>query len=243
MAFCPLIAAAILTHREDGTEGVKELLGRAFDYERIRAKAWYLPIILLMPGVMALSYGLLRLMRFPLPAPQLPGLAALFMFLAFFVAALGEELGWTGYAIHPMQDRWNALQASIMLGLVWAVWHIIPFLQAHRSATWIAWQCLCLVASRVLKVWLYNSTGKSVFAVAACHAMQNVSWQLFPNQGSHYDPRMTGLIMALAAFIVTLVWEPRTRSPTIRLITTTPHHAISSETDVHLWLSDRKKGE
>ena len=210
MTFCPLIAALILTYKENKTEGVKELLKRAFDYKRIRAKVWYAPIVLLMPGVMVLTYGLMRLMRLPLPSPQFPVLAALVMFVAFFIAAMGEEVGWTGYAIDPMQDRWNALQASILLGLVWATWNIVPFVQAHRSPAWIAWQCLFLVASRVLIVWIYNNTGKSVFAAILYHDINNVSSFLFPNYGSHYDPRISGLITALAAVIVTVVWGPRT---------------------------------
>jgi membrane protease YdiL (CAAX protease family) len=205
--FCPLIAASILVYRENRTEGVKELLKRAVDYRRIRAKSWYVPTVFLVPGIAVLAYGLMRLMRLPLPAPQFPGVAALVMFLASFIAALGEELGWMGYAVDTMQDRWNALQASILLGVVWATWHIVPLVQAHRSPAWIAWWCLWTVTQRVLIVWLYNNTGKSVFAAALFHAISNVSTLLFPE---YYDPRITGLITALAAVIVTVVWGPRT---------------------------------
>lgn len=77
-------------------------------------------------------------------------------------------------------------------------------------ASFSSWQSLAMVAERVLQVWLYNNTGKSVFAAALFHAMVNVTWQLFPNQGSHYDPRITGLIAAFVAVIVTVVWGPRT---------------------------------
>ena len=210
MSFCPLIAASILVYREDKTAGVTELLKRSFDYRRVRAKVWYVPTVLLMPGIAILAYGLMRLVRLPLPTPQFPGMAALAMFLAFFIAALGEEVGWSGYVIDPMQDRWNALQASILLGLVGAAWHIVPIAQADRSPTWIAWQCLTLVASRVLLLWLYNNTGKSVFAAILFHAMSNVSSFLYPNYGSHYDPRIVGLITAITAAMVTVGWGPRT---------------------------------
>jgi len=47
----------------------------------------------------------MRLMGVPLPAPQFPVLAALTMLVAFFVGALGEELGWAGYVVDLMQDR------------------------------------------------------------------------------------------------------------------------------------------
>lgn len=210
MVFCPLAAASILVYREDRITGVAELLKRSFDTERIRSKVWYVPAILLMPGIAVLTYGLMRLVKLPLPIIEFPGLAALLMFPVFFIAALGEEQGWSGYAIDPMLDRWDALQAGILLGLVTAAWHIVPLLQADRSPTWIAWQCLNLVATRVLLVWIYNNTGKSVFATAVCHTMENVSWQLFPNNGSHYDPRITALLTIFAAVIVTIVWGPRT---------------------------------
>lgn len=103
VTFCPMIAALILVYRANGTEGVTGLLKRSFDYKRIRAKAWYSLIILLMPGVMVLAYGLLRLMGSPIPAPQFPVLAPLVGFIVAFIAALGEELGWMGYVIDPMQ--------------------------------------------------------------------------------------------------------------------------------------------
>jgi membrane protease YdiL (CAAX protease family) len=213
MAFCPLIAAVILVHRETKTAGVTELLTRAFDYQRISAKIWYAPIALLMPGMMVLTYGLMRVAGLPLPTPQFSILAAPVMVLAFFLPALGEELGWSGYVIDPMQERWNALPASVLLGSVWATWHIVPLVQAHRSPAWIAGWCLSTVASRVLIVWLYNNTAKSVFAAVLYHAISNVSWRLFPNDGSHYDPRIAGLITAFVAALVTVVWGPRTLAP------------------------------
>jgi uncharacterized protein len=206
-----LLAALILVYRENKTAGVTALLKRSFDYKRIRAKVWYIPILLLMPSVMVLSHGLMRLLGLPLPTPHYPTvLAVLVMSFAFFIAALGEELGWSGYVIDPLQVRWNALRASLLLGLVCANWHIVSLVQAHRSLAWIAWWCLYTVAARVLIVWLYKSTGKSVFVAALFHAMLNVSWQLFPNNGSHFDPRIIGLIVAVVAAIITVVWGPRT---------------------------------
>ena len=195
---------------ENKTAGVIALLKRSFDYDRIRSKVWYAPVLLLMPGVMILSYGLMRLMGVPLPTPRFPVLAALAMFLAFFIAALGEELGWSGYVTDPMQDRLGALRASIVLGLVWAAWHVVPLTQAHRSAAWIAWWSVGTVAARVLIVWLYNNTGKSVFAAALFHTTVNVTWQLFPIHGSFYNPRVTGLTMTCVATIVAIIWGPRT---------------------------------
>jgi len=210
MFFCPATAALILVYKENKTAGVTALLTRSFDLKRIQEKIWYAPIILLMPGIFGLSYALMHLMGVPLPAPQFSPLAPIVLFAAFFIAALGEELGWSGYAIDPMQERWGALQASILLGFVWAVWYIVPYMEAHRAPGWILGQCLFTVAGRVLTVWLYNNTGKSVFAAVVFHDMSNVCWLLFPIDDTYYDPCVTGLIVAVVAAMVSVVWGPRT---------------------------------
>ena len=209
-AACPAVAALILVVRESGTAGVGELLKRSFDFRRIEAKIWYLPTLLLIPGLTLLAYVLMRVLGVPLPVPVVPVLLVLTLFLTFFVGALGEELGWSGYAIDPLQHRWNALTAAIVLGSVWAVWHLVPWSQAGRSPEWIFWQCVSTVALRVLLVWIYNNTGRSVFAAALCHASVNVSAFVFPNYGSHYDPRFVGPITVVAAVVVTLLWGSRT---------------------------------
>ena len=69
---CPMTAAAALVHRQDRAAGVIRLLKRAVDYERIRPTIWYAPILLLIPGVMVLSYGVMRVIGMPLPTPQFP---------------------------------------------------------------------------------------------------------------------------------------------------------------------------
>lgn len=210
MAFCPMVAALMLVHRERKAAAVAELLRRSFDFKRIKAKRWYAPILLLMFGVNLAVYGLMRGLDMPLPAPQIGALAALLLFLAFLVGALGEELGWSGYATDPMQNRWNALQTGLLMGLVSVLWHLVPLLLMQRSPTWIAWWSLYAVAARVLIVWLYNNSGKSVFAVALFHATLNLSWMLFPVNGSHFDMRVGGLVMLFTAAVVTLLWGPAT---------------------------------
>lgn len=210
MAFCPMAAALVLVYRDNKAAGVMELLARSLDFKRIQARRWYVPVILLMPGIGVVVYGLMHWMGMPLPAPQISIVPALLMFLAFFVGALGEELGWSGYVLDPMQERWSALRAGLILGVVAILWHLVPLLVLHRSPTWIAWWCLYAGASRVLIVWLYNNTGKSVFAVALFHATLNLSYMLFPIDGSHFDMRLGGLLTAFAAAMVAVVWGPET---------------------------------
>jgi len=212
MFVCPITASLILVRKENKPDAVKDLLKRIFDYKRIKNKIWYAPIILIMPTVLALSYGLMRLLGLPLPEPYIPFGAIPIFFLIFFVSATGEEVGWSGYVIDRLQGRWNALDASIIVGIVWAIWHIVGWFQipSHPNPTWIAWQFAFTVVARIIIVWFYNNTGKSVFVAILFHTMINVSTFLFPNYGSHYDPFVAFIITAVAAAIVAFLWGPET---------------------------------
>ena len=209
---CPLIAALILVYREGKLGGVRRLLNRVFDCKRIKQKTWYVPIIFLLPIIYLLSYEVMRLLRLPLPdEPHVPFLTMPILFVVFFMLAIGEEVGWMGYAVDPLQERQSALTTSIVLGLVWGIFHVVPDVQAHHGLAWIAWQHgVYAVALRIVIVWLYNNTGKSVFAAILVHDTDNVSWSLFPNYGSHYDPAVTGAITAIVAVIVTFLWGSKT---------------------------------
>ena len=209
-AFNPLIAALILTYRRNKSPGIEELLKRAFDYKRIKKKRWYVPIIFLMPAMMFLAYWIMILAGLPLPEPYIPLMLVLTFFPVFFVFAVGEEVGWLGYAIDPMQDRWGALKASIILGTIWELWHLWPYIQTGNGPAWVMWQSLGSIPLRILIVWLYNNTGKSIFAGILFHAMVNVSEFSIPNYGSHYDPFISCIIFALVAAIVVFMWGPRT---------------------------------
>jgi len=210
MVVAPMAAALILIARSGGRTAVTAHLAKLFDAQRIAPKYWYLPILLLQPAIAVASYGLMRALQMPLPSPQLSLTAALVLFALFFVAASCEESGWSGYLIDPLQERLGALRASLVIGAIWAVWHWLPLLQVGRAWDWIGWWTLGTVATRVLHTWLYNNTRRSVFGATLFHAMTNVSWQLFPNNGSHYDPHITGVLLAISAVLVVLRWGPRT---------------------------------
>ena len=209
MVLIPMIAAAILVYRESGREGVKALLRRAFDWKKI-PPAWYLPIFLLLPLIMVLSYTWLRLAGSPLPDPEIPLLMVPVYLLMFTAAGIGEELGWMGYAFDPLEERWRALGAALIVGIVWQLWHLLPDIQAGEGASWIFWQRVSSVALRVLIAWVYINTGRSVFAAIAFHAVSNVGVYLFPNYGSHYDPFTAGVLIIVAAVVVVFLWGPRT---------------------------------
>jgi len=110
---CMVGAASILVYRENGVTGVADLLKRSFDFKRVKAKVWYWPTFLIMPAIMTLSFIVMRLTGNQLPSPQFSFATPFILFAVFFIAAIGEELGWSGYAIDPLQDLCWLLHSSV----------------------------------------------------------------------------------------------------------------------------------
>jgi uncharacterized protein len=90
------------------------------------------------------------------------------------------------------------------MGVLWALWHVIPYIQAGRPSDWIVWQCANSVGLRALIVWLYLEAGRSVFVVIVFHAMIDVSDYLLPNYGSHFDPFVASVVTWTTVLILML---------------------------------------
>jgi uncharacterized protein len=219
MLLCPITAAIILTRKEGKKNGVKLLLNRIVDYNKVKNFIWYIPTFLLIPILMVTAYAIMKWLNIPIPKQNIHLIDAAILFVLFFIAAICEEVGWTGYITDPLQNRYGALNAALIIGTVWAVWHIIPYSQAHRTPIWIFWQCIGTVALRVIIVWLYNNSGKSLLVAILCHAIINMSEYLFPHYGSHYDPFFFGLLLVITAFVITYFWGRKTLS----LLSAAPH--------------------
>lgn len=200
----PVLAGVILRWREGGATGAGAFLARALDLRRIADARWYGPLLLFPLGVGVATFFAMRLSGIAVPAPHVSLATVLTLSGLFFVAGACEELGWSGYAIDPLQAHWGPLRASLIIGAVWVVFHYVPLAQAHRSAAWVAWWTLGTLSQRVIMVWLYNRTGRSVFGESLFHASTNLVWQLFPISGSFYDPRFYCPIVALLAVALVL---------------------------------------
>ncbi len=198
MTFVPMAAASILVYRQRGLASVIALLKRAADMRALRQPGWVLAALMFMPLVCILEFGVLRMTGTAVPLPVIEPGNALLLFGAFFIGAIGEEVGWQGYAYPALRVRFGTLRSAVALGGVWALWHAIPFVQLNRSPDWILWHSFAAVALRIIIVWLFESMGKSVFIAVTFHTMINLSWALFPNSGSYYDPSVSFAILWLA---------------------------------------------
>jgi uncharacterized protein len=214
-AFTPLIAATILVYKEEGKIGISKLFKSIFDFDKIKKKVWYVPIIFLPIFIYFLIFLIIFLLKLPFSTTfQETFLSISILFLFFFLGAIAEEVGYMGYAIDPMQDRFGALKAAIFIGIPWAIWHYPSIIQQGHNATWIAWGTLGTVAVRVLIVWIYNNTGKSVFACILFHTLLNVGRVLFPKDDTHNPlveyPDIHYSTIAVTALVVVLLWGSKT---------------------------------
>jgi membrane protease YdiL (CAAX protease family) len=128
-AFGPLVAAVLLTAQESGRAGLRSLLGKILQW-RV-APIWY-GVALSGPPLLYLVAMALEVV---LLGGQPPSLGALIGALPILViitvygmifVALGEEVGWRGYALPALQARYGALVSGVILGALWALWHLPP---------------------------------------------------------------------------------------------------------------------
>lgn len=100
------------------------------------------------------------------------------MILVTIVLAFGEEAGWRGYLLPLLQSRLSALSASLVVGVVWFLWHIpllyLPGQDTGGEAFPIVLFGATVTLSSILYTWLYNNTRGSVLAVTLLHTGLNI---------------------------------------------------------------------
>ena len=204
----PTIAALILTYKEKGK--VKELLLRYSKF-KISKKLWYIPIIFLLPILGIFALILLYLIGEPIPDPMFPLILMPIFFIFFLITGSLEEIGWQGYVYDGMEEKWDAFKAPLILGSLWAVWHlpIILFWNGH-DLLWIVGMMMVLIGNRFLIVWIYNNTKKSVFYASLFHAIGNVTEFMLPYFTSSLGVIIIGILNLITVLIVIFLFGSRT---------------------------------
>ncbi len=207
---CPALAAMILSFVQGGWPAVRGLWARSL---RPGPSLWYLvPTLLLNLSLFGLALMASRALGSPAPLPVFDLVHAAILLALFLPTALLEEVGWTGFALPHLLPRLGPLGTALAVGSVWAAWHLPALIQVGRGVEWMAWFCLWTASARVIIVWICLRSGAAVWAAVAYHAMSNLCWQLYPVDGSFFDPRISGLI----TFAVALVLTFAARTPVAR---------------------------
>jgi uncharacterized protein len=182
--FGPALAALIVVGIAEGSNGIKKLIQSLFQW-RVKF-VWYL-VVLLGPAVTmavtVLFYNIFAgdnssqyfngwISDFP---QHLIVIGALFFFM--MVGIWGEEVGWRGFALPRLQQAYHPLLASLMLGAIWAIWHLPAFFMegSQQSQLGMPYFFFATLGYSILYSWIYNGTKESLFMIWLLHSANNAT--------------------------------------------------------------------
>jgi membrane protease YdiL (CAAX protease family) len=179
--FAPALVAVALTGRAEGRAGVRRLLARIGQW-RVEAR-WYAFALGYFATVKLAAALIHRLATGAWPTfgdpPWMLMLAAIV--LSTWVQA-GEEVGWRGYALPRLAAHLGLGGASLLLGVLWALWHLPLFFMTGSGSDGQSFPLYLLhvTALSVAMAWLYWKTGGSLLLVMVMHASVNNTAALVP---------------------------------------------------------------
>jgi len=217
----PSLAALFLVTWNDGKAGLKGLFKRVIQF---KLGLWYLPTFLLLPVAVILGHVINGLI-FGAPFPQKDILSEPWwipvLFAVFFVLQFSEELGWRGYALDRLQKRWSALFSSLLLGALWALWHLPMFLSEgfgqHDNQLPYGQFFITIILTTVLITWLQNNTNESLVPAFVMHAMFALSGEVLPlvekntrGQLDYSAWSITNILLTVIVIFVICKWGYKT---------------------------------
>lgn len=187
-AFAPLAAALALVIKRNGWKEGWQFFRQAFD---LHVKPVYLIAAFVIPLLIHLvSHYLAPLLGFPVASTLFPATIGLpsiliaipYFFLMLIIGGGQEEFGWRGYAQEPLQKRLGVIPASLLIGVVWGIWHLPLWIMpgdGHSTYPFIAFLIMTTSIS-VIYGWLYKVSDQKLSAVIIFHAMSNTAAPLLP---------------------------------------------------------------
>jgi membrane protease YdiL (CAAX protease family) len=211
----PSLSGLILSYITGGAAGLKSLLAKIALW-RV-GLTWYAAVVLL-PLLLALaSLGLYVMLGHPWPPFAMLGkwylLPLAFVQVLLLGGPLEEELGWRGFALPHLQAKYGALEASLIVGVMWALWHLpaylIPWSSQHLP---LVPYLLHFAALSVLFAWVYNNTRGSLLPALMFHTSVNLFSAFVPVTPSAAGSALPlNLLVALlygAAVVVVIAFGP-----------------------------------
>ena len=197
----------LVTGVTDGRPGLRELFGRVVRW-RISIK-WYAIASFVPAAVALLAIGLWALLGNAVPDFASADMLLPLILLAVFTGATGEELGWRGTALPRLQARWNVLTSSLVLGVLWGLYHLPSFFLSGmplENAPLITFM-VGTVGINVFISWIFNHTGRSLIMMFLFHFALNFTGNV---TGIYSTPALFGLLAAIycvvAVAVIVLDW-------------------------------------
>jgi membrane protease YdiL (CAAX protease family) len=175
-----IFPAWVLSSAYARTPGIRKLFSTLL---KPRGPAiWYLVIFLIFPGFVLLGFYITPILggkaQFYLADLGIWG-GAVFLFLEFskgfvLTGGINEESGWRGFAIHRLQARYPVIVAGLIVGYLWAFWHLPYDIGEGVPTSWLLQNRLFWTPLMgIIMTWLYNRTNGSLLAPALFHPAMN----------------------------------------------------------------------
>jgi len=205
--FGPGVAAFLLFRNQEGRQGVKKLWKRGWSGNF--KKKWLLPAFLLMPvmgGLTILIQGWIGEpvdWKYGLP----PAMIVPIGLLIWLLGAIPEEFGWRGYALPRLLENKNPLYASLILGAIWALWHLpLHFIPTTTQYVIPIWEyVLQTIILSIIYTWLFLETGGSILVAGIFHAMGNITGAVFPYWTTETGRWVSFILLLIVAVSIALL--------------------------------------
>ena len=229
-AISPGLVAIFITAKTQGGEGVKLLIDKiSFKNTSVMWYIFALTFIALIKGLAALVFFLLYNSW-----PQF-GTTSWYVMLGAIAVSMwvqaGEEIGWRGYALPLMSKKFGLAMSSVLLGIIWAVWHL-PFFYLEAADTFhqsFPLYLLQVTGLSVIMAWLFWKVNGNLLPLMVFHAAINNTKDIVPSASKASASPFTLNASPIGWISVALIWGvafyviyAMTRKPAA----TIPDHAI-----------------
>ncbi len=171
------VAAIVAAYVDDGWSAIRDLIVR---WVRWRVKPIWYVVALLLTGALAVATILLGVpfgLSSPIGKDATISAAFSYFLFQFPLFLVTEETAWRGFALPRLQLRYSALVASLVLGIIWGIWHAPLFLTpgTFQSSLPFVGFVISAMATSVMATWIFNHARWSVLLAALFHASTDAS--------------------------------------------------------------------
>src|SRR6266542_4278673 len=194
VGWMPGLAALFVTGMIEGRSGMRALLRTLFIW-RVGVQ-WY---VVALFGFLVVWFGTQALnplfggTGIHLPPLSMALVAALIAELVLRMLLSSEQLAWSGFALPRLQARQSALVASLVLGVIWATWHLpLFFVPGSQADAGFGIFLVGIVCTRIMLTWVFNNTGGSVLLCGLLHQSnptEGTTSHVYPESDWHDDHR------------------------------------------------------
>ncbi|MDR0483665.1 MAG: CPBP family intramembrane metalloprotease [Alphaproteobacteria bacterium] len=201
-AFAPSIAAIVCVGKGFRKKFLKSFVSLNFGYKT------YLAMFIVLPLTAIFAWRIPELFGYQyLPPLMAISIFPIYFLLMVFVGGGQEEIGWRGYLMKFLEDKYGLFFGGLILGIIWLIWHL-PLWFIYGSSQsfmpFIAFAFLTIGYSFFFS-WIIEFSGGRLFAGMFVHGLANSLAPFFPflNLQANTQPRFW--IYALSMFIIGLI--------------------------------------